>query len=181
MRPRILVWLQNVNALVMQQRADKNPGEWKHKPNQPAALTSSCRNSSSVVLREGFERIRALPHPLAQAIMTMFVVAEVHPFSDGNGRTARLAMNCMLSAHTLSRIIIPDGLSRRLPSALEGAEHNHIADPLISALTRVQRWSATFDYSLPRAAIARIARAHGMHFRRICAATIAFSGDEQAS
>ena len=39
--------------------------------------------------------------------MVMFVVAEVHPFSDGNGRTARLAMNCMLSARALSRIIIP--------------------------------------------------------------------------
>ena len=50
--------------------------------------------------------------------MIMFVVAEVHPFSDGNGRTARLAMNCMLSAR---------------------------------ALSRVQRWSAAFDYSLPRA------------------------------
>jgi Fic/DOC family len=47
---------------------------------------------------EGFERIRALPHPLAQTIMIMFVVTEVHPFSDGNGRTARLAMTCMLSA-----------------------------------------------------------------------------------
>jgi len=29
--------------------------------------------------------------------MTMFVVAEVHPFSDGNGRTARLAMNASLN------------------------------------------------------------------------------------
>lgn len=30
--------------------------------------------------------------------MTMFVISEVHPFKDGNGRTARLAMNCVLSA-----------------------------------------------------------------------------------
>jgi hypothetical protein len=29
--------------------------------------------------------------------------------------------------------------------------HNRIAEPLISALSRVQRWSAAFDYSLSRA------------------------------
>jgi hypothetical protein len=57
-----------------------------------------------------------------QAIMTMFVVAEVHPFSDGNGRTARLAMNCMLSARALSRIINSNGLPGRLPAGSEGAE-----------------------------------------------------------
>ncbi len=44
-------------------------------------------------LREGFERIQAVAHPLARAAMAMFLVTEVHPFMDGNGRTARLAMH----------------------------------------------------------------------------------------
>ena len=34
---------------------------------------------------------------------------------------------------------------------LRALSHNRIAEPLISALSRVQRWSAAFDYSLPRA------------------------------
>jgi Fic/DOC family len=42
-----------------------------------------------------------------RAVMTMFVVTEVHPIIDGNRRIARLAMNCMLSAAELSRIMIP--------------------------------------------------------------------------
>jgi fido (protein-threonine AMPylation protein) len=83
--------------------------------------------------------------------MIMFVVAEVHPFSDGNGRTARLAMNCMLSAHALSRIIIPTVYREDYLLPLKALSHNRIAEPLISALSRVQRWSAAFDYSLPRA------------------------------
>jgi hypothetical protein len=29
-----LLWLRSVNALVMQSRLDKRPGEWKEKPNQ---------------------------------------------------------------------------------------------------------------------------------------------------
>jgi Fic family protein len=146
-----LVWLQNVNALVMQKRADRKPGEWKEKANQAGSTYFVVPELVVGSLREGFERIRALPHPLAQAIMTMSVVAEVHPFSDGNGRTARLAMNCMLSARALSRIIIPTVYREDHLLPLKALSHNRIAEPLISALSRVQRWSAAFDYSLPRA------------------------------
>ena len=58
-------------------------------------------------LCDAFERIQALADPVARALMTMFVVSEVHPFMDGNGRTARLAMNSVLSSAGLSRIILP--------------------------------------------------------------------------
>jgi hypothetical protein len=145
-----LVWLQNVNALVMQQRADKKPGEWKDRPNQAGGTYFVLPELVVGSLREGFERIRALGHPLAQAIMIMFMVAEVHPFSDGNGRTARLAMNCMLSARTLSRIIIPTVYREDYLLPLKALSHNKIAEPIISSLSRAQRWSAAFDYSLPR-------------------------------
>jgi hypothetical protein len=146
-----LVWLQNVNALVMQKRADKKPGEWKERTNQEGSTYFVVPELVVGSLREGFERIRALSHPLAQAIMIMFVVAEVHPFTDGNGRTARLAMNCMLSAQALSRIIIPTVYREDYLLPLKALTHNRIAAPVISALSRAQRWSAAFDYSIPRA------------------------------
>ena len=146
-----LVWLQNVNALVMQKRADKKPGEWKENANQAGSTYFVVPELVVGSLREGFERIRALPHPLAQAIMIMFVVTEVHPFSGGNGRTARLAMNCMLSSRALCRIIVPTVYREDYLLPLKALSHNRIAEPLISALGRVQRWSAAFDYSLPRA------------------------------
>jgi hypothetical protein len=145
-----LVWLQNVNALVMQQRADKKPGEWKEKANQAGSTYFVVPELVVGSLREGFERIRALHHPLARAIMIMFVVAEVHPFSDGNGRTARLAMNCMLSAQALSRIIIPTVYREDYLLPFKALSQNRTAEPLIRSLARVQRWSAAFDYSLPR-------------------------------
>jgi len=145
-----LVWLRNVNALVMQKRLDKKPGEWKDTANQAGNTYFVMPELVPGSLREGFERIRGLAHPLARAIMTMFVVTEVHPFIDGNGRTARLAMNCMLSAQKFSRIIVPTVYREDYLLPLKALSHNRIAEPLSTALRRIQRWSAAFDYSLPR-------------------------------
>jgi len=44
---------------------------------------------------------------MARALLAMFLVAEVHPFTDGNGRLARLVMNAELSVVGASRIIVP--------------------------------------------------------------------------
>ncbi len=154
-----LVWLQNVNALVLQKRAEKRPGEWKDRPNQAGSTYFVLPELVPGTLREGFERIRGLAHPLARAIMTLFVVTEVHPFTDGNGRTARLAMNCALSARQLSRISIPTVYREDYLLPLKALSHNQVAEPLIVSLSRIQRWSAAFDYRLPRPELrARLAR-----------------------
>ena len=142
-----LYWLRSVNALVMQKRADKKPGEWKDKANQAGFVMPELVPGT---LREGFSRMEALAHPLARAIMTMFVVTEVHPFLDGNGRTARLAMNCMLSAQRLSRIIIPTVYREDYLLPLKALSHHREAQPLVAALSRNQRWSAAFDYAQKR-------------------------------
>ncbi len=148
-----LNWLRSVNALVMQKRPDRKPGEWKDKPNQAGSTYFVVPELVPGTLREGFARIEALTHPLARAIMTMFVVTEVHPFIDGNGRTARLAMNCVLSAEKLSRIIIPTVYREDYLLPLKALSHHKESQPLIASLSRVQRWSAAFDYSRPRSEV----------------------------
>jgi Fic family protein len=64
----------------------------------------------------------------------MRVVTEVHPFIDGNGRTARLAMNCMLSAEKLSRIIIPTVYAEDYLLPLKALSHHREAQPLVAEL-----------------------------------------------
>jgi len=145
-----LLWLRSVNALVMQSRLDKRPGEWKDKPDQAGSTLFVLPELVPGTLREGFVRINALAHPLAQAIMAMFVVTEVHPFTDGNGRTARLVMNCMLSAQKLSRIMIPTVYREDYLLPLKALSHHREPQPLIAALSRIQRWSAAFGYAQPR-------------------------------
>ena len=145
-----LSWLKNVNALVMQKRADKKPGEWKDKRNQAGDTLFVIPELVQGTLREGFERIKALADPMARAIMTMFVVAEVHPFLDGNGRTARLAMNCILTSEKLSRIIIPTVYREDYLLPLKALTHNNRPEPLVESMRRAQAWTAAFSYDSPR-------------------------------
>ena len=58
-------------------------------------------------LRAGWERISELDTAFERAVYVMFIVSEVHPFDDGNGRLARVTMNTELVAGMQSRIIIP--------------------------------------------------------------------------
>jgi Fic family protein len=58
-------------------------------------------------LLAGREYLAQLDSPFERAAYTMFLVAEAHPFDDGNGRLARIMMNAELVAGAQSRIIIP--------------------------------------------------------------------------
>jgi hypothetical protein len=145
-----LAWLKSVNAQVMQQRPDKKPGEWKDQVNQAGSTIFVLPELVPGTLREAFERIQALLDPLARALMTMFVVTEVHPFIDGNGRTARLAMNCVLSEAGLSRIIVPTVYREDYLLPLKALSNNADATPFVAAMARIQSWSAAFDYGAPR-------------------------------
>jgi hypothetical protein len=145
-----LAWLKSVNAQVMQLRPDKRPGEWKDQVNQAGSTVFVLPELVPGTLREAFERILALVDPLARALMTMFVVTEVHPFIDGNGRTARLAMNCVLSAAGLTRIIVPTVYREDYLLPLKALSNSADARPFVAAMKRIQSWSAAFDYGAPR-------------------------------
>jgi hypothetical protein len=145
-----LHWLKNVNALVMQSRLDKNPGEWKDQNNQAGSTLFVAHELVQGTLREGFERIQVLEDPFARALMTMFVVSEVHPFKDGNGRTARLSMNCVLSAAGRARIIVPTVYRENYLLPLKSLTNHADATPYIRAMTRIQAWTAAFNYAQPR-------------------------------
>lgn len=148
-----LAWLKTVNALVMEARPDKTPGQWKQKANQAGSTLFVHPELVPGTLRQGFARIGALEHPLARALMSMFVVTEVHPFADGNGRTARLIMNSELSAGGLSRIIIPTVYREDYLLPLKALSNNKDPAAFIRMMSRIQQWTAAFDYTLSRGAV----------------------------
>jgi hypothetical protein len=145
-----LGWLKSVNALVMQARPDKRPGQWKEKRNMAGNTLFVLPEQVPATLAEGFDRIASLTDPVARALMTMFVVSEVHPFQDGNGRSARLAMNSVLSEAGVCRIIVPTVYREDYLLPLKRLTNDRDASPYIRSMARIHEWTSQFDYARPR-------------------------------
>jgi Fic family protein len=98
-------------------------------------------------LRQGFDLSRSLADGFARALYFMFLLGEVHPFKDGNGRTARIFLNAELSHAGLCRIIIPTVLRDDYVLALKGLTNNAITEPYFKVMTKAQQFTASVDYT----------------------------------
>ena len=114
---------------------------------KPAACLFVEPASSAELLRQGFELSRTLTSAFARALFQMFVVSEVHPFDDGNGRVARIMMNAELVAAGEHRIIIPSVYRNNYMMGLRGMSTNGHAPGLIASLDFAQRYTAAIDYT----------------------------------
>jgi fido (protein-threonine AMPylation protein) len=98
-------------------------------------------------LAKGFEFYRSLTAPLHRAIFMMFLISEVHPFADGNGRAARIMMNAELIATGESRIIVPTVYRNDYLMALKGLSQNGITGALVRTLDFAQRYTVAVDFA----------------------------------
>jgi Fic/DOC family len=129
-------------------RPDVRPGEFKVRPNQAGATVFVDPDRVEGTLREAYRRFYSTTEPgLARAAFMMFVVAEVHPFIDGNGRLARVVLNAELSAQESQRIIVSIHDRDDYMQALRGLMHNGNAAAYVSVLSSLQRTSFDTDYS----------------------------------
>jgi Fic family protein len=90
----------------------------------------------------------------------MFLVAEVHPFDDGNGRIARIMMNAELVSAGEVRIIIPVVYRANYLAALKAATHNQNYRALIRTLSFARRYTARVDFTSRATAEADLSRTH---------------------
>ena len=99
--------LQRRHAVLLGGRPDKRPGLLKKRVYRAGDTVFVHPDQVRGTLREGFHLLGSLAHPFARALYLMFLIAEVHPFADGNGRIARVMMNAELSAGGQTKLIIP--------------------------------------------------------------------------
>jgi Fic family protein len=97
-------------------------------------------------LRRGLEYLPSLEHPFARAVYMMFMVSEIHPFDDGNGRVARALMNAELVAGGQRRILVPTAFRDDYVGGLRRLSRNDDASVIIEALDRAQRFTAAIDF-----------------------------------
>jgi len=103
----LLTLLRERHAILLSARASKNPGVFKDRNNQAGNTVFVDWQLVTGTLKRGYEWYSLLQHPFAKAAYMMFLISEIHPFLDGNGRISRVMMNAELSAKGLSKIMIP--------------------------------------------------------------------------
>ncbi|KUO62924.1 cell filamentation protein Fic [bacterium BRH_c32] len=99
--------LQERHYILLSSRIDKHPGEFKSKNNRAGEPHFVDYKLVRGTLMRGFNFYNVLVNSFARAAFIMFIVSEVHPFEDGNGRIARVMMNAEFVNQNQCRIIIP--------------------------------------------------------------------------
>jgi hypothetical protein len=139
--------MRSHHALMLARRPVAVPGSFKTRVNRAGATTFVHPDLVVGTLNEGYRYYEALPAGLAKAIFVMFLVSEVHPFTDGNGRVARVLMNAALSAAGEQRIVIPIIYRENYLQALRALSRGGNPTPLIRVLDFAQAYAAEIDWS----------------------------------
>jgi hypothetical protein len=139
--------LRGRHATLMGGRPALSPGQFNTRQNRVGPVVFVAPGLVEGTLARGLDLLRTLDDPFARAVMMMFVVSEVHPFDDGNGRIARIMMNAELVAAGQHRIVIPIVYRNDYLMGLRGMSTNRHADGLIAVLAYAQRWVAQMDWT----------------------------------
>jgi hypothetical protein len=143
----LLASLRDRHGRVMEGRPNKSPGIFKDTQNRAGETLFVRPELVRGTLAHGFELYRSLPDAFQRAVFMMFLVSEVHPFVDGNGRVARIMMNAELVAAGERRIIVPTVFRSNYLTGLKALSHNAITRTLIRALDFLQRYTLEIDFS----------------------------------
>ena len=130
----------------MKERPEVGPGEFKTVANRAGNTEFVAPRLVRGTLIEGSKLLLTVPPGTARALMAMFLISEVHPFTDGNGRLARLVMNAELSVVNSCRIIIPTLFREEYLDCLRVLSRSADPRPFLDAMQKIQEWTAAFDY-----------------------------------
>jgi hypothetical protein len=140
--------LRKYHALIMESRPEKSPGIFKSENNRAGLSIFVAPELVAGTLKQGFDLYLSLEPGFARAVFMMFLVAEVHPFADGNGRMARVMMNAELVANQEQRIIIPTVYRNNYLVALKALTHSNRPEPFIRVMDFAQKWTASIDWKV---------------------------------
>ena len=126
-------------------RKAKKPGQFKDQNNRAGETYFVDHMLVKGTLTKGFDYYQALSQPFSKAAYMMFLISEVHPFLDGNGRIARVMMNAELVRQHQSKIIIPTVYRDDYMGALRRLSRQHDPTAYIRMLGKAQEFSATIQ------------------------------------
>jgi hypothetical protein len=147
---------------LLQDRPSANPGLFKQQQNQAGDTVFTRPEMVEGTLLEGLRIFKSLKSPFSRAMFVHFMLSDVHPFTDGNGRLSRIMTRKELASAGLSRIVVPtvfrndyiDGLrvmSRRsepsiLVRTLEYCQRVSAACSAASVDEAIKKWASAYAF-----------------------------------
>ncbi len=116
-----------IHHLILRSIDDANAGRYRSVPVRISGSLMALPNHMKVarLMGEFIQAIRAKAdslHPVELAIFAHYELVTIHPFADGNGRTARLLMNLILMQNGYPPAIISKRQRARYIKSLEQAQ-----------------------------------------------------------
>lgn len=143
----LITILQDQHGTMLRKRPEVGPGRWKRRNNHVGGHEFVDWRLVEGTLREAFPFYASLPAGFARAAFAMFLVSEVHPFADGNGRTARLLMNSELTAAGQQRIIVTTRDRGDYLASLRGMSNHLNIAAYVTVLAGLQARTGDIDFS----------------------------------
>ena len=138
----LLDLLQARHKTLLSARMGKHPGLFKMQNNRAGNGYFVDYELIKGTLKKDFDFYKALRSPYAKAVFMLFMVSEVHPFDDGNGRISRIMMNAELTHANESKIIIPAVFRTDYLGALRRLTRQNDPTALLHAMNRVRIFSS---------------------------------------
>jgi Fic family protein len=141
-------------------RKEVMPGSFKDTVNRVGNTVFVRPEEVRGTLKKGFDFYKKLTPGIPRAMFMMFLIAEVHPFLDGNGRIARILMNAELDAADQSRIIIPTVFREDYLLALRKLSTAHDPIPYVKMLSYAQQFTAAIPYDEYKKTVTQLQASH---------------------
>ena len=145
--------LRRRHAILLGGRRNKQPGAFKSQVNRAGNTIFVEPRFVTGTLKMGFSVYQGLEDPVARALFMMFLISEVHPFTDGNGRIARIMMNAELVHGGISKIIIPTVFREDYMLALRRLTRKRESRVYIDMMIRAHafsHWLIPTDFNIMR-------------------------------
>ena len=138
--------LKQRHAYLMKERPDKRPGEFKEEPNKVGNTYFVMPDDVIGTLCQGFEIYKLLEDGLEKALFMQFLISEVHPFDDGNGRLSRIMMNAELVTAEIFKIMIPSVHRDNYLNGLRLASRDSNFRTFCKALDQAQAYTESVNW-----------------------------------
>jgi len=134
------------HSILLAQREDKKPGQFKEAVNRAGNTVFVEPDRVKGTLIKGFDIYKNIPEGIKRAFFIHFLIAEIHPFNDGNGRMARIMMNAELVSNDLFKIIVPTVCRDNYLNGMRQATRYDKFRAITKILHQLHQFTASVDW-----------------------------------